>query len=263
MRGDVGRWEYEHLGLITDFLPPGEIGRAFRGFNHLKYLRNWGPQWNFLPSHLSVTFLVDHEIQRGYGLGHADVISYRDHKLYKMGTAFILAHPYGTPRLLSSYYYEDVNQGPPRDLFDEILSPEISNQLGCTNGWICEHRWQSIAYMVEFRNIAHGTMLNNWWDNNRKHIAFSRGEVAFAAWNGQNKDFNWHIQTCLPPGIYCDIITGVRDGKRCTGGFVTVNDDGVAHIFIATDSQDGVLAIHAGPTSALKSVFFLNILFFI
>lgn len=37
-----GRWEYAHLGLITDFIPPGELGRAFRGKTKLKYLKNWG-----------------------------------------------------------------------------------------------------------------------------------------------------------------------------------------------------------------------------
>lgn len=252
MRGDVGRWEYEHLGRITDFLPAGELGRAFRGYNNLRYLKNWGPQWNYLPSSLAVSFLVDHETQRGYGHGQADVITYREPKLYKMASAFLLAHPYGVPRIVSSYHFADVNQGPPRDLFDGILSPVISMREGCSNGWICEHRWQSIANMVQLRNEAGDTLLNNWWDNNSKQISFSRGEKAFVAWNGQKKKFDWKLQTCLPAGTYCDVITGERWNGKCTGGFVVVDEDGIGHIFISEDSENGVLAIHTGPASALK-----------
>jgi hypothetical protein len=52
------------------------------------------------------------------------------------------------------------------------------------------------------------------------------------------------FQTCLPPGTYCDIISGSKSGSVCTGKSVVVDDNGTAYIEILHDEYDGVLAIH-------------------
>jgi hypothetical protein len=52
------------------------------------------------------------------------------------------------------------------------------------------------------------------------------------------------FQTCLPPGTYCDIISGSKSGGNCTGKSVTVDDAGTAYIEILHNESDGVLAIH-------------------
>lgn len=52
------------------------------------------------------------------------------------------------------------------------------------------------------------------------------------------------FQTCLPPGTYCDIISGSKSGEVCTGKSVTVDHDGTAYIEILHVEYDGVLAIH-------------------
>lgn len=251
---DVGRWEYKKLGKIIDVLPSGELGRAFRGYNNLKHLKNWGTQWNFLPSYLSVVFLADHEMQRGQGMTSQDVITYTEYRIFKQCTAFMLAHPHGTPRILSSYHYIDGNQGPPRDEDDNIVSAYNSlTSVHCSNGWICEHRWHPIASMVGFRNEAGNTDLNGWWDNGLKQIAFSRGEKAFIAINGHVKrHFDWEIQTCLPAGTYCNVMNGeVRNGK-CTGDSIVVGENGYTRVFIDKDSEQGVFAIHTGVKSSLR-----------
>lgn len=249
-KGDVGRWEYVHIGRITEFAHPGEVGRAFRGFNDLKWLRNWGPQWNFLPPQFAIVFLVDHQIQRGLGQGYQNIITETEPKLFVMGNAFMLAHPYGTPRILSSYRYMDRDDGPPHDEFDNIVSPQIDKNDKCTGPWICEHRWLAIANMVKFRYDVDGSSLNNWWDNGKDQIAFSRGERGFVVWNGQNRHLKVKLQTCLPAGKYCDIISGnVVDGK-CTGTVVKVEENGQADIFIEKKDLNGVIAIHQG--SSLK-----------
>lgn len=240
---------------------PGELGRAFRGYNALRYLRNWGPQWTFLPGQLGVVFLVDHEQQRGQGLGGSDTISSRDNrKLYTMASAFMLAHPLGTPRVLSSYQYTDALQGAPQDAAGNLLSPgrqprtaSPTAEAGCQNGWICEHRWPAVANMVELRAVAGRSEFSNWWDNGGKQIAFSRGDRAFVAWNGEKwQDFEEVLQTCLPAGRYCDVMTGEAVAGRCTGGEVLVDGEGKATVRIADDSGVGVLAIHVGGASALR-----------
>ena len=235
--------------MITDFLVPGELGRAFRGVNDLKYLQNWGPQWGFLPSMLAIVFLQDHEIHHGVGLGGDDSISWREPKVYKMANAFMFAHPFGVPRVLSTYKFYDDKEGPPEQGRNGIASP--GDGIGeCLNGWNCEHRWRAVANMAKLRNEADGTLLNNWWSQNKKHIAFSRGEKAFVVWNGHTSiDLNSNIQTCLPPGTYCDIISGDFNSKgKCTGNTIKIDDNGIGHFSISADSNDGVVAIHVGAT---------------
>lgn len=251
---DVGRWEFKKLGRVLDILPSGEMGRVFRGYHNLRHLKNWGIQWNFLPSELTVVSLADHELQRGRGNAALDVITYREYKLYKRTTAFMLAHPHGTPRILSSYHYADVNQGPPQDDEGHILPPFNSTQsLGWQNGWICEHRWHAVASMVGFRNEAADTDVNGWWDNGVKQMAFSRGEKAFIAINGHEKrHFDWHIQTCLPTGTYCDVMQGSAVNGQCSGGAVVVDEAGYTRVFIDKDSEQGVFAIHTGADSSLR-----------
>jgi len=53
------------------------------------------------------------------------------------------------------------------------------------------------------------------------------------------------LQTCLPAGTYCDVISGSKSNGVCTGKTVNVGSDGTADIVILHDEEDGVLAIHA------------------
>jgi alpha-amylase len=74
----------------------------------------------------------------------------------QMAVAFMLAYPYGYPRMMSSFSFENRDQGPPHDANDNILSPTINNDGTCGNGWVCEHRWRQIFNMVEFSNVVAG-----------------------------------------------------------------------------------------------------------
>ena len=48
--------------------------------------------------------------------------------------------------------------------------------------------------MVQFRNAAGNSAVQNWWDNGNNQIAFSRGNVAFIAINGDTMDLNGSFQ---------------------------------------------------------------------
>ncbi|KAG0410670.1 hypothetical protein HPB47_012210 [Ixodes persulcatus] len=95
--------------------------------------------------------------QRGHGYGGDVVLTFFDARLYKMATAFLLALPYGLPRITSSYRWErnivdgkDINDwvGPPADS-DWKIKPVIRELNGtCGNGWVCEHRQ---VHRVHFR----------------------------------------------------------------------------------------------------------------
>jgi alpha-amylase len=59
------------------------------------------------------------------------------------------------------------------------------------------------------------------------------------------------LQTSLPGGTYCDVISGEKQGNSCTGKTVTVEEDGKAFIQILAPEEDGVLAISVEVRPAL------------
>lgn len=162
-----------------------------------------------------------------------------------MATAFHLAWPYGVPRLMSSFAFENRDVGPPNDGRGNIVPPTFDSNGQCNNGWVCEHRWREIAQMVRFRNAVHGTGVTNWWDNGNNQIAFSRAGRGFIAFNGQfGVDLRQTLQTSLPAGTYCDVASGAKVGTSCTGRTVTVTAGGFAEIFLSASVPEGFLAIH-------------------
>ncbi|XP_035665855.1 alpha-amylase-like [Branchiostoma floridae] len=101
--------------------------------------------------------------------------------------------------------------------------------------------------MVRFRNVAAGHGMFNWWDNGNNQIAFSRGDRAFIAINNEDRSaLNATLQTGLSSGDYCDVISGDLSNGFCTGKTITVGWDGRAHIYIAVDDEDPIIAIHVG-----------------
>ncbi|XP_026327368.1 alpha-amylase 1-like isoform X3 [Hyposmocoma kahamanoa] len=217
-------------------------------YNDATQVRNC-EQWGLSPSDTALTFIDNHDTQRDN-----DVLTYKESKAYKAAQAFNLAHPYGQPRVMSSYFFDNNQQGPPSDSNEAILSPTINADDTCGNGWVCEHRWRQIYQMAAFRNTAGNTNVTNWWDNSNNQIAFSRGNRAFVAFNLENNDLVQVLQTGLPAGNYCDVITGSREGTSCSGNVITVDNDGRANIVIRANAEDAVLAAHVGPESSLQAV---------
>nr|XP_014101169.2 alpha-amylase-related protein [Bactrocera oleae] len=236
----ISKYEYSPLGAVTEFRFSEEIGGAFRGYNQLKWLRNWGTEWSFLPTEHAFVFIDNHDKQREAG----NVLTYKNAKQYKMANAFALAYPYGIMRVMSSFDFRDHDQAPPADENEQILSPEFDKDGACTNGWVCEHRWRQIYNMVDFKNAVRGAEMSNWWDNDDNQIAFCRDKRGFIAFNGNNWDLKQRLHTCLPAGVYCDVISGALLNGKCTSKTVVVDDWGNADIVLGADEFDGVLAIH-------------------
>ncbi|KAL3892174.1 hypothetical protein ACJMK2_004408 [Sinanodonta woodiana] len=246
--------EYFGTGRVTNFVYGAKLSPVFRNQDQAKWLVNWGEGWGMPFSNDVIVFIDNHDNQRGHGAGGA-VLTFRDSRRYKMATAFMLAHPYGFTRVMSSYYWDvnyvngnDANDwiGPPTNGDMSIKDVFINSDLSCGNGWICEHRWRQIYNMVAFRNVVFGTSLVNWWDNGNYQIAFSRGNKGFIVFNLESYNLNTRLQTGLPAGQYCDVISGNYENGSCTGSSVTVNSDGTANFFIPTSAEDPMIAIHIG-----------------
>ncbi|XP_034951009.1 alpha-amylase 2-like [Chelonus insularis] len=238
----ISKTEYNSVAAVTEFKYGMEISQGIRGKNPLKWFKSFGESWGMLPNNDALVFIDNHDNQRGYESG--PVINYKQSKLYKMAIAFMLAHPYGNPQIISSFAFDHSDQGPPADDQGNIISPTIHEDKSCGNGWICEHRWRQIYKMVHFRNSVINTDITNWWDNGHNQIAFSRGNKGFIAINADNIDLKQKIQTNLPAGKYCDIISGENINDHCSGKTVIVDEHGYANIEILLEQEDGVLAIY-------------------
>ncbi|GLS25983.1 hypothetical protein GCM10007877_16980 [Marinibactrum halimedae] len=223
--------EYLGNGLVTEFNFERTIGDAFKGRQPIKNLRNI-TNWGWLNSSSAVVFVSNHDDQRH----NADrTLTYKDvGDLYYIGEIFMLAYPYGYPKVMSSYYFNDFDQGPPSS------GPHTGD--ACNQGWVCEHRWRGIANMVGFRNATVDRWeITDWWDNGNNQIAFGRGGLGFVAINREDyNNLNQTLQTGMPAGEYCDIINGEYVNGNCDGPIIRVNGDGTAYFNVDTISASAI-----------------------
>lgn len=231
--------EYTYIGNVTEFNYARSIGPKFKngGINSLNGIEN-SDGW--LASSDAVTFVTNHDEQRtnaGTTLTHKDASN-----LYFLGNVFTLAYPYGYPKIMSSYYFDDNDAGPPS------TGVHSGNSCGFDGGdWVCEHEWRGVANMVAFRNYtASQWQVTDWWDNGYNQIAFGRGGLGFVAINrDDNSTLSQTLQTGMPAGVYCDVIAANFDEQtgECDGTTITVDSSGYATFNIAI--QDAA-AIHVG-----------------
>lgn len=62
-------------------------------------------------SDYALVFIDNHDNQRGHGAGGDNILTYKQSRQYKMATAFMLAHPYGSTRIMSSFAFDDSEIG--------------------------------------------------------------------------------------------------------------------------------------------------------
>lgn len=95
------------MGAVTEFKFSNEISGAFSGRNQLRWMQSWGESWGFLPSKDSLVFVDNHDNQRSGG----GILTYKQPRQYKMAVAFMLAHPFGIPRVMSSFAFNQKDEG--------------------------------------------------------------------------------------------------------------------------------------------------------
>nr|WBB44926.1 alpha-amylase [Chrysogorgia stellata] len=232
--------DYYDSGRVTEFRFADNMMHLFHKQNQLHWLSNFGEAWGMQPSGYALVFVDNHDSQRD-----GSTLSYKDSRPYKMATAYTLAWDYGEPKVMSSFKFDNRDQGPPHDDNYNLLPVTFNDDLTCNNGYVCEHRWRQIYNMVHFRNVAGGEAVSNWWDNGSNQIAFCRGNKAFLAINNDDYNLNERLQTCLPAGDYCDVISGnLEVDQRCTGVKISVGSNGKAQITIDHTAEDPMVAIH-------------------
>jgi alpha-amylase len=229
---------------ITEFTFVG-VGNKFRGVGG-EYIAQLNPSgtagnrfsetaWGLMPSDKAVVFLQNHDTQHQCGIG------YRDGDTFRVANVWMLAQPYGYPSILSSYAFDcplGNAIGPPSDANrnTNAVACAASLETATVGQWVCEHRDPYIQNMVGFRRVVAGTNINSWWDNGANAIAFSRGDRGFVAINRESAAVAATIATGLPPGTYCDRLTGGVAGAACAGTSIVVEPGGAVQLSLPPDS---------------------------
>jgi alpha-amylase len=227
--GEISPTEYTGIGDVTEFRSGDVIGNAFRDAN-LSGLNSTLPSSMLLASGDAIMFVDNHDTQRN---GRAR-LTYKDGATYGLAEAFLLAYPYGTPQLMSSFTFSSNDQAPP------ALSGGTTAQVTCGSGWECEHRWRTTANLVGFHNAVAGTGVTNWWSNGSNQIGFGRGSAGYVVFN-RGSALTSTFQTSLPAGSYCDVANGDFANGSCSGATYTVSSSGQVTATIAANSM---LALH-------------------
>ncbi len=238
---------------ITEFQYGYRVSDAFLGRNGATLTGLQSVASVLMPSDKAVIFADNHDNQRGSN------IYYGDGPNYELALIYTLAQPTGYPSVMSSYGFDRTTQsgrdaGPPSDAsgntqstFDANGNSRCTANLGVAGAgtWVCEHRRAAVARMVQLRKFAAGAPLTSWQVlGTQNQIAFARSGRAFVALNRETAAVsNVSVQTSLPAGSYCDVVSGEPNGTICTGTVVSVAANGSAQISVPAR---GAVALHGG-----------------
>lgn len=225
----------EYLGnaAVTEFSYPHRLATAIAA-GDLASLATIGRDDDWLPDERALVFVDNHDNQRGHVGG--GVLMHRDDH-YGLGLTFMLAWPYGTPSLMSSFTFENGDQGPPAVAEDGWRTLPVHGEagLGClaegaydTDGWVCEHRWPLVTAMVDFRKAMGEAPVTHWQAEGASRIAFARGEHGFLAMNRDAEAWETRLDTGLPAGEYCNLLDACATR-------VSIDDKGRAEVEVPTD----------------------------
>ncbi|CAE6475378.1 unnamed protein product [Rhizoctonia solani] len=216
--------EYAGNGDVQEFRYTSAIQSAFQG--------------GWIASSGANVFVANHDTER-----NGASLNYKSGILYTLAHIFMLAHPYGTPTVLSSYTFSDFDAGSPSN------GTGSCSGSGGADGWRCQHRWTAIAGMVKWRNGVTGSV-NNWIDGDNQQIAFGRGSSGFVVINNADSAWTRTFKTPLAANSYCDMFSG-EAGTRgtCTGASYTIS----GREFTATIPPRSAIALFTGATGTGSS----------
>jgi len=236
---------YVGIGHVTEFQYGRTLASNFLNDGKLQYLQSFGQAWGFLNTKDAVVFIDNHDTQRS-----DPQLTYKNGKIYELATIFMLAHPYGYPKVMSSYYFDNHDQGPPGTSVHTGGNvncggdpTSLQGRLNVTGNapWVCEHRWTSVANMVAWRKSAGNNWVSAFQAPGGDTIAFCRGSNACIALNRQaSATWNVKLKFSIPAGRYCDVIRS-DDASSCP--VVSVDADGSVNLQVP---PMGAVAIHIG-----------------
>lgn len=216
---------------ITEFLfrAVGERFRAGSGKRAGELSSFSARTWGLMTGDKAVVFLQNHDTQR------YDGVDYRDGAAYRLANVWMLGQGYGYPVVMSGYAFDRSTQagrdaGPPAPA--ATVPCAASFEAAVVGQWTCDHRDPWIVAMVGFRKAMAGTEVTRTWDDAGDVVAFTRGDRGWVMVNAGANSVTATINTGLPTGTYCELLTGGRTGAACAGRSVTVAGDGTATVTV-------------------------------
>ncbi|KAI9067762.1 carbohydrate-binding module family 20 protein [Trametes sanguinea] len=223
--------QYTGNGDVQEFRYTTALKNAFLGggISSLQSFDNLG----WVPGTGANVFVTNHDTERNGNSLNDNSPS----NTYVTAMIFSLAHPYGTPTILSSYSgFTNTDAGAPNG------GTGTCSGSGGENGWLCQHRWTAVAGMVGFRNNVGSAAMTNWVAPQSQQIAFGRGSLGFVAINNADADWSTTFETSLPDGSYCDVVSGTSSNGSCTGSSFNVSSGSLT----ATVPARSAIAVHTG-----------------
>ncbi|KAF4562493.1 hypothetical protein EYR36_004153 [Pleurotus pulmonarius] len=224
--------EYIANGDVQEFRYTSELKNAFSGggISSLQDLENRG----WVAGTNANVFVTNHDTERNGASLNANSPS----NTYVTATIFSLAHPYGTPTILSSFTgFTNTDAGAPNG------GTGTCSGTGGANGWLCQHRWVAFAGMVGFRNTVGSAGITNWVSPRASRSRSAEvGSAGFVAINNADSSWTATFATSIPAGAYCDVISGSANSGTCSGSSITVSGGA----FSATVPARSAIAIHTG-----------------
>lgn len=92
--------------------------------------------------------------------------------------------------------------------------------------------------------MAGDAPVTRWWDNGGHAIAFGRRGRAFVVITNEDRPMVNLFETDLPPGLYCDIVTGGKGAHGCKGRMFRVSAKKTSTIVLDNDWDVPVVALH-------------------
>jgi alpha-amylase len=180
----------EYTGFGTTLEPRyGEIlAKHFRGDSFTLFADRMA---TLLPT--GIVYVDSHDTQRG-----SSTLSYKDEVSYSLANMLMLAYPYGTPLLMSSFPFTAYDAGPPTAA-DGTTAP-----VSCDT-FVCEHR--AALPLIRFRALTAGAPVSELWSTDAA-VGFARTGKGYFAVNRAATPLTRTVVTGLPAGSYRDMVSG-------------------------------------------------------
>lgn len=232
--------KYFNVGFVTAFSYGNIISDAINKNNgNLEKLVRYslGSSWIHYPENKTVVVLDNHDTERD----NEQILNYKkmERNAYTLAYIFMLAWPFGIPKIMSSFRFNQKNDPIPTT---PIWQNNFNTCFDKNSPWVGQHRWNALSNMVLFRSkTKHATGIGHVWTTEHQ-IAFARLHqkpkqhiisVGFVVINNTEHTLKQRFETGLPDNNYLDLIHGNINDKSPTAPKIKVENFGFADLEVA------------------------------
>lgn len=196
-------WEFDYARNLKSYISSEALGHAASDIRFKFYA----------PSESALSFVTNHDTER-----NSETLSWRNPQDFELGTILMLAEGYGQPMLYSGYAFERFDEAPALDgrmIADTSCEVDengfsILREDYTPGEWVCQHRLESTARMIEFRHLVGAEDTREVYQSGKLY-GFARGDQGYFIVNvSKYSEAEFKVATGLPDGVYRDVLSGVE-----------------------------------------------------